>query len=78
MVDVQETPYKGHPYQGSSTNPMSMVEGCCHISCGVNVIVTNFVGEWIMVCWKLSDFVVEDRCFDIVITCCLFTVNVIQ
>ena len=32
---------------------VSCTGGLCHLSCGVNVIVTNFVGEWIMVCWKL-------------------------
>ena len=25
----------------------------CHFSCGVNVINTSFIGEWIMVCWKV-------------------------
>ena len=25
----------------------------CHFSCGVNVIVTNFVIKWIETCWKL-------------------------
>ena len=24
----------------------------CHFACGVNVIVTNFVGKWIIVFWK--------------------------
>ena len=32
---------------------VSCTGGLWHFSCGVNVIVTNFVGEWIMVCWKL-------------------------
>ena len=36
----------------------------------VNVIVTNLVGEWIIVCWKLISDIrfVDDRWFDIVFT----------
>ena len=30
----------------------SCTGGLCQFSCGVNVIVANFVGEWIMLCWK--------------------------